>query len=141
MPKPAIEVENLRQFQRACKAADAEAARELRRAIKDAGAPIVTKAAQYAGAARRTGTLQAGYAVRAAGPVGKVVSRAPYGGGAEWGRLGKWAGFLRYPAGLPGGKGRFAWRAVEAEQATIIEILNRRLTDVIHLAGFARGEG
>lgn len=134
MTEAGVEIVNLRSFQRALRASEAGATRELSRAIRAAGRPIVERARVLA--PRRTGLLASAYAIRASGTTGNVINRAPYGAGAEWGLHGKWKGFRRY-RGVQGGRGRFAARAVEERRDEIVRIMTDELREIITISGWA----
>lgn len=134
-----IYIENLALFRKALRRAQDATPRELSKAVKRAGAPIIQRARQVA--PHRTGTLAAGYTLRASGTTGRVFSRVPYAVGAEWGMHGKWAGFRRYKAfgtGASTGRGRFAWRAVVEGQDETARIITTELREVLQLHGWAR---
>lgn len=133
MEQPGITVENLADFRRALKASGTGAEKSLREGLRAAGVPVKAAAVRYA--PHRTGLLEHGYAIRVSGASAFVGNKVPYAGGAEWGRMGKWSGFNKYPA--PSGGGRFAWKAVYDERDTIEDVLNDRLREVIGLQGWA----
>lgn len=138
-PNAGVEIENLRQFRAALRASQTGAEKELRNGLKAAGVPVVARAKVVA--PMRTGALAAGYSVRVSGTNAVVANRVPYAAGAEWGRRGKWRGFLRYPAfgtGSAAGRGRFAWRAVVEERPQILAIITEKLREIIGLQGWAR---
>lgn len=142
---PGIEVIGLQQFRRDLKAADAGLTRELSKALRAAGKPPLARVKVLAGRTssgpRSTGQLARSYKIRVSGTAAYVASTVPYGAGAEWGVYGKWSGFRRrYPGPEPGGRGRFAWRAVLEEREGIEEVLTRSLRELLELNGWARGE-
>lgn len=137
-----IEVVGLQQFRRDLKLAQTGLTRELSSALKKAGAPPLGRVKVLAGrtsrSPRSTGLLQKSYKVSVRGTAAYLKSSVPYAAGAEWGVYGKWAGFrLRYPGPEPGGRGRFAWRAVLEEREGIAEVLDRELRQLIELNGWA----
>lgn len=125
-----IQIVNLAEFRRACKEATGQTPRVITLAIRDAGEPVLERVRQIA--ARKTGALGSGYAIRASGATGSIVNRTPYGAGAEWGRYGKWKGFQKY-----GPPGRFGWRALEEKQERVVDILEERLHEVASIMGWA----
>ena len=134
-----LEITNLALFRKALRAAEDATPRELTKAIRAAGAPIVKRAGQVA--ARRSGKLAASYTIRVSGTAGKLYSRVPYGVGAEWGFRGKWAGFRRYKAygtGASVGRGRFALRAVLEREDETARIITTELREILELHGWAR---
>lgn len=137
-----VEVVGLAQFRRDLKAAGDGLTRELPKALRKAGAPPLARVKVLAGrtqrSARSKGSLTKGYRITASGTAAYLKSSVPYAAGAEWGVYGKWAGFrLRYPGPEPGGRGRFAWRAVLEERDGIAEVLDRELRQLIELNGWA----
>lgn len=131
-----IEIENLATFRKALRLAEDATPRELSKAIRTAGAPIVKRAGQLA--PHVTGELARSYTVRASGTTGKLFSKAPYGSGAEWGLHGKWRGFRRYRGVGTGGRGRFALRAVMEREDETAAIITEELRDILELHGWAR---
>jgi hypothetical protein len=142
----AVEITNLRAFQRDLRAALGRAPTELTAAIRAAGKPVLARAEQLAPVGTASydphrGALKAGYRVRAAGNVGKLVNRAPYSAGAEWGLHGKWSGFTKYAAfgtGASKGRGRFAWRAVVEKQDEIVRLIYEGIRGLVTIQGWAR---
>jgi hypothetical protein len=132
MTTSGIVVENLAAFRSDLRAALGAAPRELSAAIKAAGVPVQSRASSLA--PQRTGRLAASYRISVRGSTGSVTSSAPYGGGAEWGRRGKWSGFTRY--GAPGE--RFAGKAVADKEDEIARILDEGLREIIEIRGWAR---
>jgi hypothetical protein len=132
-----VEIENLKAYRKALNDAEDRTPRELTGALKAAGTPILAKAREHAPSV--TGFLQRSYKLSVSGTTANVVNRAPYAGGAEWGRFGKWAGFARYPGapGESGGLGRFAWRAVVETQDPVVELIQRGLEEVVTVDGWA----
>ncbi len=128
----AVRIENLRAFRAALKAAQDATPRELSTAIRQVGKPIVARASALA--PHRTGTLAKGYAARASGTTGRIVNRAPYAGGAEWGMHRKWSGFKKYG---PRGQ-RFAGRALEELREPTARAIAERLEQIINIHGWAR---
>jgi hypothetical protein len=125
-----ITITNLAAFRRDLKAAVDASPRELGKALKVAGGPILSEAKGKAPVV--TGTLAAGYKVSVRGTTGSVVNAVPYAMGAEFGTRGKWAGFNRY-----GGPGRFAWRAVEDKQEEILVLIAEGMREIVALHGWA----
>ena len=82
---------------------------------------------------KHPGALSESYRPRISGASGRIVSRAPYGGGAEWGTRGKWKGFLKY-----GGRGRFAWKTVEESAEWIVQAVQKGLADIATAHGWLR---
>jgi hypothetical protein len=128
-----IEIENLAQFRKALRFAQDATPRELSKAIRVVGKPIAARAGELAPKGP-TGRLKKSFSVRASGTTGRIVSRVPYGPGAEWGLRGKFSGFTRY-----GAKGvRFAGRAVEELREPTMRAIAKELDDIIHIHGWAR---
>ncbi len=127
----AVVVQGLAEFRAAVRRAAGEAPKLLTLGLKRAGVPILAQAA--ASAPRRTGALAGSYTTAVKGARADIVSRVPYGGGAEWGTRGKWAGFAKY-----GGPPRFVFPAVEAQQDVVASILLHELETVVGIEGWAR---
>jgi len=137
-----VEVVGLREFRAACRASGSGLTRDLTRALRAAGKPPLSRVKVLAGrtssSPRATGLLAKSYKIAAAGTSAYVKNSVPYAAGAEWGVYGKWAGFRRrYPGPEPGGRGRFAWRAVLEQREEIAEILTRELEAMIAIQGWA----
>jgi hypothetical protein len=131
-----IVIEGLAEFRAALRQAEAATPRELTAALKAAGTPIVERAGYFA--PKRTGQLAAGYKASVSGSSASIISRVPYGGGAEWGTHGKWAGFKKY-RGAPdsGDRGRFVWRALlELSDEVMLDIADR-LKEILEIHGWA----
>lgn len=126
-----IVIENLAEFRRDLKRAVDATPRELTKAIRAMGAPVLSELAVIV--ARRRGRLVKGYRIQVRGTSGSVINREPYALGAEWGMHGKWKGFQKY-----GGRGRFAWRAVTDQQEAIARIGLEQLEDIVTIHGWAR---
>lgn len=134
-----IEITNLAAFRSALRRAQDATPRELSKAIRKAGQPIVKRAAEVA--PHRSGALARSYTLRASGTSGRIFSRVPYGVGAEWGLHGKWKGFRRYRAfgtGASRGRGRFAWRAVVEREEEIAQIITEEIREILTIHGWAR---
>lgn len=127
-----VTIQGLTEFRAALRAVNATAARELTKALRAAGAPVLEETRRLAPA--RTGELRAGYKIRVSGPRAFIESAAPHGPGAEWGQSGKWRGFARYgPRG-----GRFAGKAAETKADEVFDIVTRELSELISIGGWAR---
>lgn len=126
-----ITIDNLAAFRRDLNAAEKGAGRELTAALKRAGIPVVARTKGLA--AKDTGRLASGYKVSVRGTNAWMTNTAPYAAGAEWGRRGKWSGFMRY-----GGPGRFAARAVDQLDDVIAESIYRELDELVTIKGWAR---
>lgn len=125
-----IVINGLTEFRSAIRTAAARNPVELSAALKKAGFPILMQA--RANAPRVSGRLSSGYGIGVRGVTATIYSRTPYGGGAEWGERGKWAGWVsRY-----GPKGRFAWKAVEQQQSETMMILDRELREIVAAYGW-----
>ncbi|MGQ0669181.1 MAG: hypothetical protein ACT4PO_05855 [Actinomycetota bacterium] len=131
MPVSGIVVVGLAEFRTAVRRAAAISPRAISTGLKKAGVPILAQA--RANAPKLTGALAASYSTAVRGPRADIISRAPYGGGAEWGRFGKWAGFARY-GDIP----RFVWPAIEQRETEAALILEHELREVITIMGWAR---
>lgn len=129
-PGSAIYITNLAQFRRDLKAAEDASPRELTKAIKAAGVPIVAEAKSSVPVV--SGTLAGGFKASARGATGSLVNRVPYAMGAEFGKRGKWSGFNRY-----GGTPRFAFPAVEDKADEVVTIIATQMGDIIALHGWA----
>jgi hypothetical protein len=141
MEPAGIEVVGLNDLRRACRAAGGGLSRQVGKAIRTAGKSPLAKVRVYAGrttsSSRSTGALLKSYKIRASGSSGYLQSTVPYGAGAEWGLYGKWSGFRKYPGIEPGGRGRFAWRAVYESRDEIVKIISTELEDVLRIQGWA----
>jgi hypothetical protein len=126
-----VDIENLSAFRRELRAADSGLPRQLSAAMRKAGVPPIDRVRQLV--PTKTGTLKRGYKVSTSGSAANIINKVPYSGGAEWGRFGKWEGFMRY-----GDIGRFAWRAVEERADEIEQTMYEELRALIELGGFAR---
>jgi hypothetical protein len=136
-----VRVKGLRELRRDLKASRAALPRQLTVALRKVGIPVAAEAASYAPVGRRKadthkGMLRGGYRVSVRAARGAIVNRAPFAAGAEWGMRGKWKGFRRYPAPAPGGRGRFAWRAVWEEREAITNGIADALKDVLTAQGW-----
>lgn len=127
-----VRIENLRSFQSDLKRAEDASTREMTAALKKAGDPIVQLAGSLSPRGP-TGRLRGSYRAQVRGTTGKIESSVPYGGGAEWGARGKFAGFNRY--GAPGT--RFAGRAVEEKADEVGDIIMEELKEIVTLHGWA----
>jgi hypothetical protein len=128
-PPFSAEVVGLNEFRAALRRAEVATPRQLTKALKEAGVPLVEQMAVIA--AHRTGRLAESYRTRVIGTTGNIVSRVPYGAKAEWSRK---RGWTRY-----GPPGRFAARVVEEQaEATLVRVA-AGLRDVIDLYGWAHG--
>ncbi|MGH2692320.1 MAG: hypothetical protein ACRDHM_07420 [Actinomycetota bacterium] len=125
-----VRVEGLTEFRSALRASIQATPRELTRALKRAGDPIL--AALRGIPAHRSGALAGGYRARARGTTAEITNVMPYGAGAEWGARGKWKGFLRY-----GGPGRFAARKVDEKAEETMLRVSEELEQVIMIQGWA----
>lgn len=126
-----VEVDGLKEFRAALRASASGSPRQLSSAIRSAGAPIVRRAGDLAPV--RRGLLSRGYTVRVRGTAGDIVSRVPYGAGAEWGRGGKWKGFMKY--GLPGY--RFAARALDDRADEVAALIEQEMASIVEINGWA----
>lgn len=124
-----VQVEGLKEFRAALKAAEKNAPRELSKALKKAGVPVAARASTLA--PRLSGLLAGGYKITTQGPAASLVNRAPYAAGAEWGFRGKWKGFLKY-----GAPGRFGWRAIQELADKIAADLYAGLREILTAYGW-----
>lgn len=138
---PGIEVEGLSQLRAACRASGSGLSRQIPKALRAAGRPPLERVKVLAGrtltSPRSTGALMKSYKISTRGTSAYLQSGVPYGGGAEWGLYGKWSGFRKYPGIEAGGRGRFAWRAVQEERDAIADLITRALNDLIEIQGWA----
>lgn len=125
--QPQVVIVGLNEFRAALKAAQGTYPRQLTKALKLAGVPVIAKIA--ARVPYRTGTLAGSYRASVRGTRASITSRAPYGAGAEWGRFGKWSGFQGTPP-------RFAWPAVEESEEQIAAVMYAELKNVIEAYGW-----
>jgi hypothetical protein len=126
-----VTITNLAAFRRDLKSAEDASPRELGKALKTAGAPILSEAKGKAPVV--TGTLAGGYKLSVRGTVGSIVNAVPYAMGAEYGSRGKWSGFNKYgPA-----PGRFAWKAVEDKQEEVLVLIANGMAAIVELHGWA----
>jgi hypothetical protein len=124
-----VRIEGLTAFRAALARAAGSYPKELTSALSAAGAPIVSAAS--AKAPHVTGTLAASYATSVRGLRGRIISRAPYGAGAEWGLRGKWAGFQKY-----GPTPRFAGAAIDEKADEVAELIYEKLFDIVSAYGW-----
>jgi hypothetical protein len=145
-----VRIEGLREFRAALAAAESANPRELTRVLKDVGALLAQAAGGFApvGRADRRSTrqpgpggLSSGYGTRVRGTHGDLVNKVPYAGGAEWGLHGRFKGFRRYPGPAPGGRGRFAWRAVYEQRQVIVRAIYDGLRSIITAHGWFHSKG
>ena len=137
-----VEITGLREFQADLRRSVAGNARETTAVLKAVGAELAKKTGESVAIqihVRRPddphpGQLAGSYKAQVRGPVGKIISSAPYGGGAEWGRRGKWKGFFRY-----GPPGRFAWKTVDRNAEYIVRAVTEGLRQIITVHGWFRG--
>ena len=125
------------EFMAALHKAQRDAYRQAQQGIRTAGQVVLQATRQNApvggGRDPHPGKLKSSYRVSVRGLYGRIVSSAPYAGGAEWGRKGKWKGFAKY-----GAPGRIALKAVEETAGRIAVTITAALKDVIALGGWAR---
>lgn len=124
-------VTGLTEFRTALKVAQGRYPKDLTAALKRVGEPLA-RAAGYS-APTLSGDLSGGYAVSVRGSTGSIISKVPYGAGAEWGTHGKWSGFMKY-----GPPGRFAWKALE-EDTLLPDRLAYELRAVLTANGWFQG--
>jgi len=117
----------LDQFRAALRAAAGQYPKQLTGALKRAEGPIIARASSRM--PRRSGRLASSLSTSVRGSRSEIVSRAPYAGGAEWGRRGKWSGFS-------GSTPRYVWPAVESQQQQIADTLAQELRQVIEAFGW-----
>lgn len=123
----AIAIEGLTQFRAALRAAQVEYPKLLTLGLKKASLPILARV--HASVPTVTGRLAGSYKASVRGPRGYIVSSAPYAGGAEWGRFGKWAGFRGTPP-------RYVWPAVESLQDRTAMVVLEELRRVVEANGW-----
>jgi hypothetical protein len=138
-----IEITNLREFRADLRRAQDASPRELTKALKTAGAPILKRTQSLAPVGTRKddkhkGALRKGYALSVSGSTASLVSKTPWGGGAEWGMHGKWKGFLKYPPASGESRGRFGWRAITELADQTLERVYEGLRDIVTIHGWAR---
>lgn len=127
----AVEIENLAAFRTQLRRAEGATVRDLSSALRAAGKPIVDRT--RAVTPTLSGFLAKSYAVSVRGTTGSIGNKAPYAGGAEWGRHGRWKGFDRY--GQAGS--RFAARVVDERSDEIAAAVLDGLEDVVTIYGWA----
>lgn len=133
MAESVVAIEGVNEFRAALRAAQGTAPRALTAGLKKAGIPVVRMA--QARMPHRTGTLAGSLKVSVSGTKGSIVSSAPYAGGAEWGRYGKWSGWVsRY-----GAPPRFVWPTVELAHDVIAALVLAELKQVVEIYGWAHG--
>ena len=125
-----IVIDGLNEFRASLRAAIGKAPTQLVTALKLGGEPILAEARSRA--PRLTGALAASYRASVRGSTGDIVSTVPYGGGSEWGRLGKWAGWSGTPP-------RTVWPAVENKAEEAMLIIEEALQEVLTAQGWFRG--
>ena len=84
-----------------------------------------------ANAPRRSGRLAAGLHIVTTGTSSEIVSREPYGAGAEHGLRGKWSGFRGSPP-------RYAGRALDTQADKLSEAVLDELREPVHVYGWFR---
>lgn len=124
-----VVVEGLAQFRAAVRAAAIANPRQLTIGLKLAGAPILQAAS--AKMPRRTGLLAGSLSTSVRGARANIISKAPYGGGAEWGQQGKWSGFAKY-----GAPPRFVGKALDEKADEVARILDVALRQIITANGW-----
>jgi hypothetical protein len=126
-----ISITNLAEFRADLRAAAASAPRDLTKALRLAGAPIVAEASSLTPV--RSGALAKSYRASVSGTTGRITSTVPYAGGAEFGRFGKWKGFGRYGAS----GGRFAGRSIDDQAEVVLLLIGQGLKAIIEIRGWA----
>lgn len=124
-----IVIENLAAFRADLKFAAESMPQELTRALKAGGQPILDSLMMIP--ARRSGALAGGYGISVRSTTGSIINRVPYAIGAEWGRYGKWSGFMRY-----GGPGRFGAKAIDEKADEVMELIYSLLERVVTAHGW-----
>lgn len=124
-----VRIENLAAFRADLRRALGQHPRLLTAGLKRGGIPVLNRT--RARSPRRTGRLTAGYRISVSGTRGQIVSSTPYAGGAEWGRRGKWRGFVRY-----GFAPRIAGRALEESTDELERALFDELEAVVTAYGW-----
>lgn len=137
-----IEIANLREFRADLRRAQDASPRELTKALKTAGGPVLKRTQTLAPVSTRPddkhkGALKKAYALSVSGTSASIISKAPWGGGAEWGSHGKWKGWVKYPPASGESRGRFAWRAVIELADQIVETVYEGLKDIVDIHGWA----
>lgn len=127
-----VVIEGLTGLRRSLREAQGRAPRELTAALKRAGEPIISEASSRM--PRRSGALAGSLTVQVRGTSASIISRVPYGGGAEWGRFGKWAGFARY-----GSPPRFVSPALEAKADEVVRLIAEQLEEIVTVEGWFHG--
>ena len=130
MADTGVTIIGLREFSAAVRLAQGRYPSEVSRALAHAGAPVLARV--HAVVPHSSGALAAGYRISVRGTKAQVVSSVLYAGGAEWGRYGKWSGFLRY-----GSPGRFVWSSVEANKERIQAVIAQELAEIVTILGWA----
>jgi hypothetical protein len=125
-----IYISNLKEFQADLKAAMDATPRELTKALKVGGQPIIDSLRGIP--AHRSGALASSYKASVRGTTGSIVNAQPYAGGAEWGAHGHWKGFMKY-----GPPGRFGALAIEVQADAVLQLIAEQLKDIITLHGWA----
>ena len=132
MAQPRIVVQGIRELQMDLRRSLGAYPREVTRALKNAGQPVLERAS--ASMPHVSGRLAGSLGISVRGATASITSRAPYAGGAEWGRFGKWSGFDRY-----GSPPRFVFPAVEASAERLAEDVARELRNVLSAYGWFQG--
>ena len=103
--------------------------KEVTAAMKAAGAPVLAKAASLA--PKASGALAGSGRIMAGGTKGRVVFKAAYAAGAEFGSHGRWSGFEHW-----GQPPRFGYRALSEEADNVGRILTEAMVDVFTAYGW-----
>jgi hypothetical protein len=129
-----IEVQGLREFQRALKAMDAGLPKQLRTALNEASGLVVDYASAHF--PKRTGAAAASLKARSSQREARVAlggRRAAYAPWLDFGGEGKRKG--RPPARPFIREGRYVYKGLEVKRPEITEVLSRALTDLARGAG------
>lgn len=128
-----VVIDGLKELRRDLRRAADATPKEATAAVREAGMPVLRRAQQLA--PRREGTLAGSGRLRTSGTRGFIEFRAPYAGGAEWGRKGKWKGFTRKWGYTP----RYGHKALAEKEDEVARIIMRRLEDIVTAHGWFRG--
>lgn len=126
----AVYIEGLEEFRAAVRRAEVENPRLVSAALKRAGTPLV--AASRAKMPALSGALRKSVKTSVRRTMGMIYSDSPYGGGAEWGIHGKWAGWVSRYGFVP----RFVYPTVEEMQPITAELIYQGLHDVVSIYGW-----
>lgn len=130
-----VKVVGLNEFRSALRAAIGKSPVELRKALHKAGEPVIAESRRRIPIGPgRGGHLRDSLVTRVQLTRGRITSKQPYAGGAEWGRFGKWAGWTRRYGSQP----RFVWPSLERKGEEVRDIIALELSEILRAFGWFR---